>query len=105
MIAGVDAPNFGEAKNSWLTGTAAWTFVNVSQYLLGIRPTINGLSINPCLPDQFESFELTRVWRDKKLHFKFKKSNKKYININGIKQESFIISENIENNSTIEVYY
>ena len=105
MIAGVDAPNFGEAKNSWLTGTAAWTFVNVSQYLLGIRPTINGLSINPCLPDQFESFELTRVWRNKKLHFKFKKSNKKYININGIKQESFIISENIENDSTIEVYY
>ena len=38
MIAGKDAPNFGEAKNSWLTGTAAWTFLNVSQYILGIRP-------------------------------------------------------------------
>ncbi len=38
MIAGKDAPNFGEAKNSWLTGTAAWTFLDVSQYILGIRP-------------------------------------------------------------------
>lgn len=38
MIAGKDAPNFGEAKNSWLTGTAAWTFLDVSQYILGHPP-------------------------------------------------------------------
>ena len=47
MIAGMETINFGEAKNSWLTGTAAWSFVAVSQYLLGIRPTLDGLEINP----------------------------------------------------------
>ena len=46
MIAGKDAPKHGEAKNSWLTGTAAWTFVNVSQYILGIRPSFDGLEID-----------------------------------------------------------
>ena len=50
MVAGRDAKFHGEAKNSWLTGTAAWTFVNISQYILGVYPTHNGLSINPCVP-------------------------------------------------------
>lgn len=105
MIAGKDAPNFGEAKNSWLTGTAAWTFVNVSQYLLGIKPTIKGLKIQPCLPEQFDEFELTRIWKNKKLNFKFKKSKDKYIIINGIRQEAFIIDETVIDNAIIEVYY
>ena len=50
MVAGRDAKFHGEAKNSWLTGTAAWTFVNISQYILGVYPTHTGLSINPCVP-------------------------------------------------------
>ena len=64
MVAGRDAKFFGEAKNSWLTGTAAWTFVNVSQYILGVYPTHNGLSINPCVPKDFGDFELTRKFRE-----------------------------------------
>ena len=68
MIAGKDAPNFGEAKNSWLTGTAAWTFLNVSQYILGIRPDYDGLIIDPCIPDILESYEVTRVFRGVKYH-------------------------------------
>ena len=60
MIAGKDAPLHGEAKNSWLTGTAAWTFVNVSQYILGIYPTHDGLQINPCVPKGFGDFKITR---------------------------------------------
>lgn len=47
MVAGKDAPTFGEAKNSWLTGTAAWTFFNISQYILGIQPTLDGLQGGP----------------------------------------------------------
>ena len=47
MVAGKEAINFGEAKNSWLTGTAAWSFVAVSQYMLGVRPTLDGLVIEP----------------------------------------------------------
>ncbi|MCR5797387.1 MAG: glycosyl transferase [Eubacterium sp.] len=64
MIAGKDAKHFGQAKNSWLTGTAAWTFMNVSYYILGVAPTLDGLSINPCVPSNFGDFEITRKYRD-----------------------------------------
>ena len=64
MIAGADAPLHGEAKNSWLTGTAAWTFVNVSQYIIGVYPTHKGLQINPCVPKGFGDFTITRKYRN-----------------------------------------
>lgn len=64
MVAGRDAKFHGEAKNSWLTGTAAWTFVNISQYILGVAPTHTGLSINPCVPGDFGDFEITRRFRE-----------------------------------------
>lgn len=64
MIAGKDAKFFGQAKNSWLTGTAAWTFMNVSQYILGVQPTLNGLSVDPCVPSNFGDFQITRKFRD-----------------------------------------
>jgi cellobiose phosphorylase len=65
MVAGQSAPPEyqGEGKNSWLTGTAAWTFVNVSQYLLGVRPTHNGLQIDPCLPAVFARLSIRRLFR------------------------------------------
>ena len=63
MVAGKDAPTFGEAKNSWLTGTAAWTFVSVSQAILGIKPELEGLRIDPCVPSDLKSFTVTRRWR------------------------------------------
>ena len=63
MVAGHDAATFGEAKNSWLTGTAAWTFVDVSQFILGIQPTLAGLKIDPCIPHTMDGFTLRRVWR------------------------------------------
>lgn len=68
MIAGADAPKHGEAKNSWLTGTAAWTFVNVSQYILGILPDYDGLVINPCVPTSLKRFEIERVYRGCRYH-------------------------------------
>ena len=64
MIAGADAKFHGEAKNSWLTGTAAWTFVNISQYILGIYPTHSGLSVNPCTPAGFGDFKVVRKFRE-----------------------------------------
>jgi len=72
MIAGADAKFHGEAKNSWLTGTAAWTFVNISQYILGVYPTHTGLSIDPCVPDGFGDFTLTRRYRDAVYHINVK---------------------------------
>lgn len=64
MVAGADAKFHGEAKNSWLTGTAAWTFVNISQHILGVYPTHKGLSIDPCVPKDFGDFTLTRKFRE-----------------------------------------
>lgn len=63
MIAGRDAARFGEAKNSWLTGTAAWAFFNVSQYILGIRPQFDGLEIDPCVPANTRAFTVERRFR------------------------------------------
>ncbi len=63
MVAGKDAKFFGQGKNSWLTGTAAWTFVNISQFILGIYPTHKGLMVNPCVPKDFGDFKITRKYR------------------------------------------
>ena len=68
MVAGRDAPTFGEAKNSWLTGTAAWTFVNVSQYILGIQPTLDGLRVDPCIPHTLTCYTVTRRYRGAVYH-------------------------------------
>ncbi len=72
MIAGKDAPKHGEAKNSWLTGTAAWTFVNVSQYILGIRPDFDGLHVDPCIPSGLERLKVTRHYRGADIYIDIK---------------------------------
>jgi len=64
MIAGKDAFKPGEAKNSWLTGTAAWNFYAVTQYILGIRPQYDGLLIDPCIPKDWDGFTVERKFRD-----------------------------------------
>lgn len=63
MIAGKDAVNYGEAKNSWLTGTAAWNYVAISQAILGIQPDYDGLRIDPCIPPDWDGFTATRQFR------------------------------------------
>ena len=60
MIAGRDAPTHGEAKNSWLSGTAAWNFVAISQWILGIRPDFDGLRVDPCIPASWDGFRASR---------------------------------------------
>ncbi len=63
MIAGRDAPSYGEAKNSWLTGTAAWNYVAITQWILGIRPSWDGLEVAPVIPSDWVGFSLTRRFR------------------------------------------
>ena len=63
MIAGRDAPTHGEAKNSWLTGTAAWNMVAISQWILGIRPEHDGLRVEPVIPASWSGFRATRRFR------------------------------------------
>ncbi len=68
MVAGKDAPTFGEGKNSWLTGTAAWTFTAISQYILGIKPQLDGLMIDPCIPSDLKGYTLVRRFRGVNYH-------------------------------------
>ncbi len=75
MVAGRDAKFHGEAKNSWLTGTAAWTFANLSQSILGVQPSYDGLTINPCIPEDFGDFKLTRNFRDAMYYIDVKNPN------------------------------
>ncbi len=63
MIAGKRAATPGEAKNSWLTGSASWNYVAITQHILGIRPTFDGLAIEPCLPTAWNGFKMTRHFR------------------------------------------
>ena len=74
MIAGKDAVRHGEAKNGWLTGTAAWNFIAASQYLLGVRPELDGLCVQPCLPAEVPHFSVKRKCRGATYVIKVKNS-------------------------------
>ncbi len=73
MIAGKDSATPGEAKNTWLTGTAAWNFVAISQWILGIRPEHAGLRIDPCVPVGWGDFSVTRRFRGATYHVTVRK--------------------------------
>ncbi|MDE7299106.1 MAG: glycosyl transferase [Lachnospiraceae bacterium] len=72
MVAGRDAKRFGEAKNSWLTGTASWNFVAISQYILGVKPEYDGLMIDPSIPAAWDGYEVVRQFRGDTLRVKVK---------------------------------
>ncbi len=84
MIAGKDAATHGEAKNSWLTGTAAWNYVAITQNILGVLPTFDGLQVKPVVPSDWESFEVARSFR-------------------GVRYEISVIREGAGNSVSLEV--
>jgi len=63
MIAGKDHKDFGQAKNGWLTGSAAWNFMAISQWILGVRADYNGLCVDPCIPAKWDGFTAKRTFR------------------------------------------
>lgn len=66
FITGKEHPyHFGRARNSWLTGTAAWSFVAISQYILGVRADYDGLIIDPVIPSEWDSYSVYRQYRGK----------------------------------------
>jgi cellobiose phosphorylase len=86
MIAGKDAATHGEAKNSWLTGTAAWNYVAITQWILGIRPTYDGLQIAPVIPSAWKGFEAVRNYRGVRYEIKVERrgpGNKLQLEVNG----------------------
>lgn len=82
MIAGKEAKRHGEAKNSWLTGTSAWNFVAISQYILGIHPEFDGLSVRPVIPESIKFLEITRKFRKNTYHIKVIRDDVKGIMVN-----------------------
>jgi N,N'-diacetylchitobiose phosphorylase len=77
FITGKEHPDhFGRARNSWLTGTASWSFVAVTQYILGIRADYEGLIIDPTIPHEWEGFTVKRVFRGKSLEIKVTNPNR-----------------------------
>ena len=85
MIAGRDHKNFGEGKNSWLTGTAAWNFVAISNWILGIKPDYDGLIIDPCIPQKWSGFSVKRSFRG--INYFITVRNPKHVS-KGVKQMS-----------------
>lgn len=75
MVAGKDAKRHGEAKNSWLTGTASWNFVAISQSILGIKPEYDGLQIDPSIPKDWDDYKVTREFRGDQYHITIKNPN------------------------------
>jgi cellobiose phosphorylase len=63
-LAGKESVKPGEAKNSWLTGTAAWNWLTITQHILGIQPTYQGLLIDPCIPSTLKEYTVVRKFRD-----------------------------------------
>ena len=105
MVAGIDAQNFGEGKNSWLTGCAAWTFVNASQFILGITPTLEGMRVKPCLPKEIGSFSAVRKIGTTTLHISGKRGEEYSLKKNGEVVEGEIIPLNGEKDIEVEVTY
>ena len=85
MIAGSDAKHHGQAKNSWLTGTAAWNYVAITQYILGIRPEFDGLRVDPCIPARFQEIKIDRKFRGVlyKIHIKNNRSGHYILKVDG----------------------
>ena len=76
MIAGKDAPTHGEAKNSWLTGTAAWNYFAITQFILGIHPSYKGLVIAPVCPTEWEGFSVKRLYQGVRYDITVKRDGK-----------------------------
>ena len=94
MIAGCDAPTHGEAKNSWLTGTAAWNYVAITQWILGIQPTFTGLKIKPVIPRGWAGFQAVRRYQGVTYHITVERvgpSNQVLLLVDSLPVEGIIV--------------
>jgi cellobiose phosphorylase len=95
MVAGKDAFKPGEAKNSWLTGTASWNFYAVTQFMLGIRPEYDGLLIDPCIPNDMKGFKATRKFRGATYHIEVVNLNGKSKGVKKVSVDGKVIGSNL----------
>ena len=103
-------PQFGLARNSWLTGAAAWHYLAATQYILGIRPELEGLRIDPCIPSTWDGFKITRKFRGKFIHIEVHNPDHvckgvRLIKIDDLEvKQNFIEMEMVQQNSIVEVW-
>jgi cellobiose phosphorylase len=95
MIAGRDAAAHGEAKNSWLTGSAAWAFVAMTQWILGLRPEYGGLRIDPCIPSSWEGFTARREFRGRVLRIEVRNPHGVCQGVTEVKVDGQLVPGNI----------
>lgn len=87
-ILGDEHPQFGLARNSWLSGTSSWTYQAATKYILGVKPHYHGLEINPCIPKLWEGFKASRIFRGVTYNIEVKNPNHvskgiKSVSVNG----------------------
>ncbi|MBO4659917.1 MAG: glycosyl transferase, partial [Prevotella sp.] len=95
MVTGKDAARPGEGKNSWLTGTAAWNWITITQYILGIKPTYDGLEIDPCIPETLKEYHITRILRETTFDITVKNPDGRQSGIRSIVVDGLPIDGNI----------
>jgi cellobiose phosphorylase len=95
MTAGKDASRPGEAKNSWLTGTAAWNWYAVTEFILGIKPALTGLQIDPCIPADWRGYEVTRRFRNAWYHIKITNPDGVNKGVKSVKLNGTLLTDNI----------
>lgn len=105
-IAGRDAPSHGEAKNSWLSGTAAWNYVAITQAILGLQPTYQGLEISPVIPPTWNEFEAVREFRGVRYELSVKREgpgNEIHLQVDGLPVPGKLISLPPSGTKTVKV--
>ena len=93
----------GAARNSWLTGTAAWTFVNISQYILGVKPTPEGLTVAPCLPEGMGAYTVRRRYRGALYRIHVRQTGTYSLTVDGQPVEGRLIPDTGKNEYHVEV--
>ena len=95
MVAGKDAARPGEGKNSWLTGTAAWMWLTVSQYILGIKPQYDGLLIDPCLPTTATGYTVCRKFRKAEYEIVVRNPHGRQKGVSSVTVDGMVIKGNL----------
>ena len=103
MVTGRASGNPGHAKNSWLTGTASWTFLSISQAILGIYPDYDGLLVKPCIPDELTEFTVLRRFRGTEYTIHVKRTGDSSMVVDGVKVPGNLIPLSEKSHVTVEV--
>ena len=95
FIMGKDHTAFGRARHPWLTGSSGWFYTAATKYVLGIRPSYDGLIIDPCIPSEWEVFEVRRNWRGASYHIVVKNPDKVEKGVRSVKLNGKAVSAKV----------